>query len=128
MLRSRQRATLEEGSSSTSTGCLARASSDGAQSGPATIQWTNTWSGEAVAGGIITANMEGSEEGWLRIQIGDRSADRPRRPAPSFRRMSVVFQVSCHAALLFGIVDATRRDTLLQPSTLAQASRLCLSV
>ena len=31
--------------------------------------WTNTFSGEAVASGLITSNMEGSE-GWLRIQIG----------------------------------------------------------
>ena len=35
------------------------------------IEWTNTYTGEAVAGGIITADMEGPDEGWLRVRVGE---------------------------------------------------------
>ena len=72
MPRSRQRATLEEGprldiNRPSRQGFIR----PGAKSGPIPIQWTNTYTGEAVASGVITASMEESEEGWLRIQIGN---------------------------------------------------------
>ena len=37
----------------------------------ASIRWTYTYTGEEVANGVITSNMEGSWEGWLRIQLDD---------------------------------------------------------
>jgi hypothetical protein len=42
----------------------------GASVGPHLIRWTYTHTGEEIASGLITANMEGQYEGWLRIQIG----------------------------------------------------------
>jgi hypothetical protein len=36
----------------------------------AVIRWTNTYTGEKIAKGILTSNMEGKYEGWLRIQLG----------------------------------------------------------
>ena len=41
----------------------------GARSGPTGIRWSSDYWGE-IASGLITANMESSYEGWLRIQIG----------------------------------------------------------
>ena len=38
---------------------------------PARIDWTNTYTGEEVASGTITADTEGPDEGWLRIRIGE---------------------------------------------------------
>jgi hypothetical protein len=34
------------------------------------ISWTNNYSGETVAAGLITANMEGLYQGWFRIELG----------------------------------------------------------
>ena len=34
------------------------------------IGWTNSYTGERIASGLITANMNGPDEGWFRIQIG----------------------------------------------------------
>ena len=34
------------------------------------ISWTNSYTGEPIASGLITAEMNGSDEGWFRIQIG----------------------------------------------------------
>jgi hypothetical protein len=33
------------------------------------IRWKNTYTGEEIAQGVITSNMEGKYEGWLRIQL-----------------------------------------------------------
>lgn len=35
------------------------------------IRWTNSYTGEEIATGNITAEMSVPDEGWLRIQIGD---------------------------------------------------------
>ena len=71
MPRFKQRATLEQGPK-LDINRLSRQGfvHPGAKSGPHHIHWTNTYSGEAIASGIVTSNMEGSDEGWLRIQIG----------------------------------------------------------
>jgi len=42
----------------------------GKRSGPNSIRWTYTYTGELVASGVLTSNLEGEREGWLRIQIG----------------------------------------------------------
>jgi hypothetical protein len=34
------------------------------------ISWTNSYTGERIAWGIITADMSGAGEGWFRIQLG----------------------------------------------------------
>lgn len=43
----------------------------GARSGPFLIRWSWTYTGDEIASGLITANMEREYEGWLRIQIGE---------------------------------------------------------
>ena len=43
----------------------------GAKIGPNVIQWTDTYTGEELASGLITANMEGQFQGWFRIQLGN---------------------------------------------------------
>lgn len=45
----------------------------GAATGPVGIKWTNRYWGD-ITSGIITANLNGSYEGWFRIQI-DGGAD-----------------------------------------------------
>jgi hypothetical protein len=40
-------------------------------SGPNPIQWSRTYTGDTIASGFMTANMEGTDEGWVRIQIGN---------------------------------------------------------
>ena len=72
MPRSRQRACLEHGlkldlNKLARQGLVRR----GARSGPYLIRWSWTHTGEGIASGLITANMEGEHEGWLRIQIGE---------------------------------------------------------
>jgi hypothetical protein len=41
----------------------------GFKTGPIPIRWNSDYWGE-IASGLISANMEGTYEGWLRIQIG----------------------------------------------------------
>ncbi len=40
----------------------------GARSGPTGIRWISTYWDEEIASGVITANMSGDHEGWLRLQ------------------------------------------------------------
>ena len=42
----------------------------GSRSGPNGIRWSSDYWGE-IASGVITANMEGTYEGWFRIQLAD---------------------------------------------------------
>jgi hypothetical protein len=35
------------------------------------ISWTNSYTGERIAWGIIAADMSGAREGWFRIQLGE---------------------------------------------------------
>jgi hypothetical protein len=37
----------------------------------AVIRWTHIYTGEEIASGVVTSNMESKHEGWLRIQLGD---------------------------------------------------------
>ena len=71
MPRPRQRACLEHGLK-LDLNKLARKGSirRGARSGPYSIRWSWTHTGDESASGLITANMEGEYEGWLRLQIG----------------------------------------------------------
>jgi hypothetical protein len=54
----------------------------GAVTGPVGIRWTNTYYDEEIANGVITADMSGTNNGWLRIQIGstDQWIDLIARP------------------------------------------------
>ena len=72
MPRPRQRACLEQGLK-LEINKLARLGfvRSGAKSGPNRIQWSQTYTGDAIASGLITADMEGRDEGWVRIQIGN---------------------------------------------------------
>ena len=38
--------------------------------GPRHLQWTQTATGDCIASGRLTSNMEGRDEGWIRLQIG----------------------------------------------------------
>jgi hypothetical protein len=44
----------------------------GAKSGPVGIRWFSSYWEQEIASGVITANMSGEQEGWLRIQLGER--------------------------------------------------------
>ena len=72
MPKQRQRACLEQGLK-LDINRLARqgALDPNGAAGPSRIEWTNTSTGEEVASGTITADMEGLDEGWLRIRIGE---------------------------------------------------------
>ena len=69
MPRPRQRACLQDGLS-LNLNRLARRGfiRPGAATGPVGINWTDSYSGEVRASAIITADMSGPHEGWLRIQ------------------------------------------------------------
>src|ERR1700730_5859329 len=56
-------------SGGTDTGCLQENCRvrENARPGP----WTYSYTGEGIASGLITANMEGIDDGWLRIQMGE---------------------------------------------------------
>ena len=43
----------------------------GALSGPIGIRWYSTYWDKEIASGLITANMSGTQEGWLRLQVVD---------------------------------------------------------
>ena len=58
---------MSKGSSSTSTDSFGKAPCDRESF---RISWTDSYTGEVVAAGIITANMEGLYQGWFRIQLG----------------------------------------------------------
>jgi hypothetical protein len=42
----------------------------GAKTGPIGIAWTDSYTGQTLATGLIGANMQGDYEGWFRIQLG----------------------------------------------------------
>lgn len=42
----------------------------GAFTGPVGIVWTNSYTGDEIASGLITAQMSGRYDGWFQIQIG----------------------------------------------------------
>jgi hypothetical protein len=71
MPKSRQRVCLESGLKLDLNKLRRQALvSPGAKRG-AVIRWTYTYTGEEIAKGVITSNMEGTYEGWLRIQLED---------------------------------------------------------
>ena len=72
MPKPRQRACLEQGLK-LDLNKLARQGlvRGGAKVRPRIIRWTYTYTGEEIASGLITANMEGTDDGWLQIQMGD---------------------------------------------------------
>jgi len=43
----------------------------GLKVGPYRTHWINTYTGEEVASGLITAHLQSDCGGWLRIQIGE---------------------------------------------------------
>jgi hypothetical protein len=70
MSRSRQRACLESGLKLDLNALRRQALvRPGAKCG-VVIRWTNTYTGEEITHGVITSNMEGKYEGWLRIKLG----------------------------------------------------------
>jgi hypothetical protein len=70
MPRSRQRVCLESGLKlDLNKLCRQRLVRPGEKCG-VVIRWTNTRTGEEIANGVVTSNMEGKHEGWLRIQLG----------------------------------------------------------
>ena len=72
MPRARQRACLEQGLKLDINRLARQGVLDANRAaGPARVEWTNTYTGEEVASGTITADMEGPDEGWLRIRIGE---------------------------------------------------------
>ena len=80
--------------------------------------------------GVMTSNMEGKYEGWLRLQLGnlDQTIILVPKQATTFWRLSVVFRLPGNELICIGAMEATRSRPLLQPSGLGQASRLRLSI
>ena len=71
MPRSRQRVCLEAGLKLDINRLIRQgAMQPGVRSGPFQISWTNNYTGEIIASGLITANMEGLYQGWFRFQLG----------------------------------------------------------
>src|SRR5260370_41339552 len=72
MARQRERACLEQGLKLDLVQ-LARAGfiQAGASLGPRRIKWNDGMSGELIASGVITADMSGSDFGWLQINMED---------------------------------------------------------
>jgi hypothetical protein len=72
MPRPRQRVCLQEGLKLELNRLIRRGTvRPSTKTGPHLIQWTNSYTGELVAVGEITANLCGSEEGWFRFQAGN---------------------------------------------------------
>ena len=42
----------------------------GAATGPIGIKWTDTYFDEEIVSGWITADLSGTDEGWLRVNLG----------------------------------------------------------
>ena len=83
MPRVRQRICLEQGLKIDLNKLIRRGTlRNGIQVGPYVMTWTNSYTGEVVAKGLITANMESEQGGWFRIQIGglDQSIDLITQP------------------------------------------------
>jgi hypothetical protein len=71
MPRSRQRAQLESGLKLDINRLLRRGFiRSGTITGPIGIKWTDTYFDEEIASGWITADLSGTEEGWLHINLG----------------------------------------------------------
>jgi hypothetical protein len=70
MPRPRQRATLESGLKLDLNKLRRQGLVSPGGKQWAVIRWTYTSTGEEIAKGVITSNMEGKYEGWLRIQLG----------------------------------------------------------
>ena len=71
MPRSRQRTTLESGLKLDLNTLRRRGLIRPGEKCGVVIRWTNTYTGEEIARGVMKSNMEGTYEGWLRIQIED---------------------------------------------------------
>ena len=96
----------------------------GASVGPYFIRWFNTYWGEEIASGLITASMEGVYEGSLRIQIGSLD-QRIISPAPTpLRRAAMVLCLPGNEPLRIGALDASWLKPLLQPAVVGPASCL----
>ncbi len=71
MAKPRQRVCLEQGLKLDINRLIRQgAMRPGVQSGPFRISWTKNYTGETVAAGVITANMEGLYQGWFKLQLG----------------------------------------------------------
>jgi hypothetical protein len=70
MARQRERTCLEQGLKLDLVQLARRGSIQfGANLGPRRIQWNDGMSGELIASGIITADLRGSDSGWLQINL-----------------------------------------------------------
>jgi hypothetical protein len=71
MPRPRQRICLEQGLKIDLNRLIHRGSlRHGTEVGPYVMTWTNSYTGEVVAEGLVSANMESERGGWFRIQLG----------------------------------------------------------
>ena len=96
----------------------------------AVIRWTNTYTGEEIANGVITSNMEGSVRRLAaNPKLGDLDQTIILVPKPRhFGGYQWYFVCPVMNRCCIGAMDAFRSQPLLQPSGLGQASRLRLSI
>jgi hypothetical protein len=125
MPRPRQRVCLQQGLkldlSKLSRQGLVR---PGASVGPYFIRWFNTYWGEEIASGLITASMEGVYEGSLRIQIGSLDQRIILVPRPRHFGGPMVLCLPGNEPLRIGALDASWLKSLLQPAVVGPASCL----
>ena len=73
MPRPQQRACLQDGLKLDLNRLIRRGTvQPGFKAGPHLVQWSNSYTGQPIASGFITADMTGSERGWFRFQSQDR--------------------------------------------------------
>ena len=69
MARPRQRVCLESGLKLDLNRLRRQGLVRAGASTSAVVRWTNIYTGEEIEQGVITSNMEGKYEGWLRIKL-----------------------------------------------------------
>ena len=131
MPKPRQRACLEQGlkldlNKLTRQGLMRR----GAKVGRRIInRWTYSYTGEEIARGCRHCEHGRQIRGLAEDpNQKPRPVDRPSPSASTFRWTPMVLRVPCHTSTLFGVVDASGRDALLQPPNTAKASRLLFTI
>ena len=101
----------------------------GARVGPKFIRWTYTYTGEHIASGQISADMERPDDiGYFRIHLGSLSQTIFLRPERRhFGGVQWYFQCPMTHRRV-GALDAARRSQFRQPASVAPTGRLFLPI
>jgi hypothetical protein len=132
MSRPRQRVCLQDDGLKLDLNRLIRRGTvrPGTRTGPYLIQWTNSYTGELVASGEITANLCVHEEGWFRFQASGLDQWITLIPRPRYYGgRQWYFHLPSNAPASICALDAPWRRPILQPSNLGKAGgRLSIAI